>query len=114
MFAGSSGSSPMPRKMAGNEMMTMDPSTAYMNTPSVVLDRATHLYPPATGRCTPVVVVSTANQSSTARAVEQTDSRQSPGRREVSAGPAGAGTVPGSIYIERGDAACWLPHGAAR
>src|SRR5690348_6161483 len=44
MLAGAKGSSPMPRKMAGSEMMTIDPSTVAMNTPRVVFDSATHLY----------------------------------------------------------------------
>ena len=43
MFAGASGSSPMPRKMAGSEMITIDPSIAAISTPSVVFDSATHL-----------------------------------------------------------------------
>jgi hypothetical protein len=33
----------MPRKMAGNAMITIDPSTALISTPRVVLDKATHL-----------------------------------------------------------------------
>ena len=40
---GASGSRWMPRKMAGSAMMTMDPSSADMNTAAVVFDRATHL-----------------------------------------------------------------------
>lgn len=32
----------MPRKMAGSEMMTIEPSSADMNTAAVVLERATH------------------------------------------------------------------------
>ena len=43
MLAGASGSSPMPRKMAGSEMITMEPSIAAMPVPRVVLDSATHL-----------------------------------------------------------------------
>jgi hypothetical protein len=33
----------MPRKIAGREMMTMDPSTVAMRTARVVLDSAVHL-----------------------------------------------------------------------
>ncbi len=43
MLPGASGSSPMPRKIAGSEMITMEPSRAAISTPSVVLDSATHL-----------------------------------------------------------------------
>ncbi len=43
MLPGASGSRPMPRKIAGSEMMTIEPSTAEIRTPRVVLDRATHL-----------------------------------------------------------------------
>lgn len=43
MLAGASGSSPMPRKIAGSEMITIDPSSADISTPSVVLESATHL-----------------------------------------------------------------------
>jgi hypothetical protein len=32
----------MPRKMAGREMMTMEPSSCDMNTAAVVLARTTH------------------------------------------------------------------------
>ena len=40
---GANGSRWMPRKMAGSEMMTMEPSSADMKIASVVLDRAIHL-----------------------------------------------------------------------
>ena len=43
MLPGSSGSSLMPLKMAGSEMMTIDPSMAAMSTPRVVLESAIHL-----------------------------------------------------------------------
>jgi hypothetical protein len=43
MFDGWSGSSRIPRKMAGREMITIDESTLAMNTPRVVFDRAVHL-----------------------------------------------------------------------
>jgi len=33
----------MPRKIAGIEMITIDPSSVAMNMPSVVFDSATHL-----------------------------------------------------------------------
>jgi hypothetical protein len=33
----------MPRKIAGSAMMTMEPSTADMNTARLVFERATHL-----------------------------------------------------------------------
>jgi hypothetical protein len=33
----------MPRKIAGSEMITMEPSTAAISTPMVVLDRAIYL-----------------------------------------------------------------------
>jgi hypothetical protein len=33
----------MPRKIAGSEMMTMDPSSTDMNEASVVFDSAVHL-----------------------------------------------------------------------
>lgn len=42
MLPGSSGSRWMPRKIAGNEMMTIEPSSADMNTAAVVLDNAIH------------------------------------------------------------------------
>ena len=41
---GDSGLRLMPRKMAGIETMTMEPSTVAMTMASVVLDRATHWY----------------------------------------------------------------------
>jgi len=44
MLPGASGSSPMPRKIAGSAMITIEPSIALISTPSVVLDSATHLY----------------------------------------------------------------------
>ena len=42
MFAGASGSRWMPRKIAGSEMITIDPSRADMKTAIVVLERASH------------------------------------------------------------------------
>ncbi len=42
-FPGASGSRWMPRKMAGSAMMTMAPSSADMNTASVVFESAIHL-----------------------------------------------------------------------
>ena len=42
MLAGASGSRWMPRKIAGSEMMTIDPSSADMKTAAVVLVSATH------------------------------------------------------------------------
>src|SRR5581483_9100947 len=44
MFDGRSGSSLIPRKMAGSEMITIELSSVAMNTPRVVLDSAVHLY----------------------------------------------------------------------
>src|SRR5690349_4141479 len=44
MLDGCSGSSLMPRKIAGNEISTIDESSAAMNMPSVVFDSAVHLY----------------------------------------------------------------------
>jgi hypothetical protein len=43
MLPGASGSRPMPRKIAGSEMITIEPSTEEISTPNVVLDSATHL-----------------------------------------------------------------------
>jgi hypothetical protein len=43
MLPGASGSKWMPRKIAGREMMTIELSMVAISTPSVVLDRATHL-----------------------------------------------------------------------
>jgi hypothetical protein len=43
MLDGCSGSTWMPRKMAGSEMMTMDVLSIAMNTPNVVSTRAVHL-----------------------------------------------------------------------
>ena len=43
MLPVASGSIPMPRKMAGIAMMTIDPSSIAIRLPSVVLDSATHL-----------------------------------------------------------------------
>jgi hypothetical protein len=40
MFDGSNGSSLMPRKIAGSEMITIEESRVAMNTPRVVFDRA--------------------------------------------------------------------------
>ncbi len=42
-FAGRKGSRPMPRKMAGSEMITMEVSSDAMKTPRVVLDSTVHL-----------------------------------------------------------------------
>jgi len=44
MFDGSSGSRWMPRKMAGRLMITIELSSVAMNDPSVVFERAVHLY----------------------------------------------------------------------
>src|SRR5262245_17985978 len=44
MFDGSSGSSPMPRKIAGRLMITIEQSSVAMKAPSVVFDSAVHLY----------------------------------------------------------------------
>jgi hypothetical protein len=44
----------MPRKMAGSEMITMEPSIAAISTPIVVLESATHLY--RSGRCSGIIV----------------------------------------------------------
>lgn len=43
MLPGASGSRPMPRKMAGREMITIEASMVAISTPSVVFDSATHL-----------------------------------------------------------------------
>ena len=43
MFCGASGSSPMPRKMAGMAMSTMDPFIVAISSAAVVFDSATHL-----------------------------------------------------------------------
>jgi hypothetical protein len=43
MLAGASGSSPMPRKIAGIAMITIELSRVAISTPSVVLDSAIHL-----------------------------------------------------------------------
>ena len=45
MLPAASGSSLMPRKMAGSEMSTIDELIVAISMPSVVLDSATHLYP---------------------------------------------------------------------
>ena len=42
MLPGASGSSPIPRKMAGRAMMTMEPSSVAMNVEAVVFVNATH------------------------------------------------------------------------
>ena len=42
MLAGSSGWTPMPRKMAGSEMMTTDELNRARNVPMVVFDSTTH------------------------------------------------------------------------
>src|SRR5947208_4540348 len=44
MFDGCRGLRWMPRKIAGSEMITIELSSVAMNTPSVVLDSAVHLY----------------------------------------------------------------------
>src|SRR4051794_17715698 len=44
MLAGWSGSSLIPRKIAGSEMSTIDESSVAMKMPSVVFDSAVHLY----------------------------------------------------------------------
>ena len=44
MLPGASGSRPIPRKIAGSEMITIDWLTVASRMPSVVLDRAIHLY----------------------------------------------------------------------
>ena len=44
MLPGASGSSPMPRKIAGSEMITIDWLIVASSMPSVVLDSAIHLY----------------------------------------------------------------------
>jgi hypothetical protein len=51
VLPGCSGSIPMPRKMSGRAISRIDMFTVAINTPSVVLDRTTHLYP---GRLTAV------------------------------------------------------------
>ncbi len=43
MLPGASGSRLMPRKIAGSAMITIEPSSADMNTAIVVLESATHL-----------------------------------------------------------------------
>ena len=43
MFPADSGSRWMPRKMAGSEMMTIEPSSVDMKTAAVVLASAVHL-----------------------------------------------------------------------
>ncbi len=43
MFDVDSGFRPMPRKIAGNEMRTIDALTVASSVPSVVLDRTIHL-----------------------------------------------------------------------
>jgi hypothetical protein len=43
MLPAASGSSPMPRKISGSEMITMEASIVAMSTPRVVLERAIHL-----------------------------------------------------------------------
>jgi hypothetical protein len=43
MFPAASGSRWIPRKIAGSAMMTMEPSSADMNTAAVVFDKVTHL-----------------------------------------------------------------------
>ena len=60
MFPGANGFSPIPRKIAGSAMITMEPSKAAISTPRVVLDSATHLYRSGTGVRATVVVGLTA------------------------------------------------------
>ena len=43
MLPGSSGLSPMPRKMSGSAISTIDELIVAISTPSVVLDSAIHL-----------------------------------------------------------------------
>ena len=43
MLPGASGFSPMPRKMAGNEISTIEELMVASSMPTVVLDSATHL-----------------------------------------------------------------------
>jgi hypothetical protein len=43
MLPGVSGSSPMPRKIAGREMITIEELMVASSIPRVVLERATHL-----------------------------------------------------------------------
>lgn len=43
MLAGASGFNPMPRKMAGSEINTIDELIIASSIPRVVLERATHL-----------------------------------------------------------------------
>jgi hypothetical protein len=43
MSPGASGSRPLPRKIARRKMITIEPSSADISTPSVVFDSATHL-----------------------------------------------------------------------
>jgi hypothetical protein len=43
MLLAASGSSPIPRKIAGSEINTIDPSSCDMNTAVVVFARAIHL-----------------------------------------------------------------------
>ena len=44
MLPGASGSRPIPRKIAGSEMITIDWLIVASSTPTVVLDNAIHLY----------------------------------------------------------------------
>src|SRR5664279_1463050 len=57
MLDGCNGSRWMPRKMAGNEMITMDWLSIAMNTPSVVFDRTTQRARPSAAVGTPDVPV---------------------------------------------------------
>jgi hypothetical protein len=43
MFPGASGFRPMPRKMAGSEISTIEALMEASSAPNVVLDKATHL-----------------------------------------------------------------------
>jgi len=62
MLPGASGLRPMPRKMAGMAMITIELSKIAMNMPSEVLESAIHLYrssgPDSTTTWSPCVVVS--------------------------------------------------------
>ena len=49
MLPGSSGSIPIPRKMSGSAINTIDVSIVAIRTPSVVFDSAIHLYPSWSG-----------------------------------------------------------------
>lgn len=50
MLSGASGSKPMPRKIAGMAIKTMDAFIVDIRTAAVVFDNATHLYPLSVSR----------------------------------------------------------------